>query len=327
MESIIDVYPAFDVYYYGYYLRGILDIFKKSSIKYTINDFPKFSQRCLAFKYKPTNLNIYIDAEDSDLIDSKGLDWCKIYGKVNINPNKMPNHHNKVRPIEPSFGIKIWNSFSTLLNAYQTYKNCNTNKINIYQHFYNYWRHLTNRLELYEYKPGYSDPNYIFFLSSIWAPDDECNNYRLKFIQVANKIEWIKFEGGFAPPSRYDVTGLEKYTINNRYSIRKYINKIKRSSVVFNTPAVLNCQGWKLGEYLALGKAIISTPLKRTIPIPLIHGKHVHFIDGSSESIKNAIYLICKNNNYRKYLEQNALEYFLKNMSAKKVINELISNN
>ena len=43
-----------------------------------------------------------------------------------------------------------------------------------------------------------------------------------------------------------------------------------RSAVVFNCPAVHGCLGWKLGEYLTLRKAIISTDLGRRLPAPLV---------------------------------------------------------
>ena len=40
--------------------------------------------------------------------------------------------------------------------------------------------------------------------------------------------------------------------------MNEWISKTKQSAIVFNTPAFWSCHGWKLGEYLAMGKCIIS---------------------------------------------------------------------
>jgi hypothetical protein len=54
-----------------------------------------------------------------------------------------------------------------------------------------------------------------------------------------------------------------------------------------------------LGEYLAMGKAIISTPLSNKLPEDFIHGKIIHIIS-NLEELKNAILLIIEDNSYRK---------------------------
>ena len=86
--------------------------------------------------------------------------------------------------------------------------------------------------------------------------------------------------------------------------------KTKSSAVVFNTPAVWLCHGFKLAEYLALGKAIISTFISRELPSPLVHGRHVHYIDGSPISFREAIELILSDQGYRINLERNAYDYY-----------------
>ena len=94
-------------------------------------------------------------------------------------------------------------------------------------------------------------------------------------------------------------------------SISEYIEKTKQSVFVFNTPAFWNCHGWKLGEYLAMGKAIVSTPLSNDLPYPLEHGVNIHFLkDDSEEEMQNAINQIIENQAYRKKLEAGAKKYW-----------------
>lgn len=94
--------------------------------------------------------------------------------------------------------------------------------------------------------------------------------------------------------------------------MKAWMEKTKQSILVFNTPAFWNCHGWKLGEYLALGKAIISVPLFNDMPAPLIHGENIHFVENDENKIKEAIELIINNNEYRLKLEKGALAYWEK---------------
>ena len=96
--------------------------------------------------------------------------------------------------------------------------------------------------------------------------------------------------------------------------------------VAFSTPGVKNCLGWHLGEFMALGKAIISLPLTRSMPSPVNHAEHVHFVDGSKEEIAAAIQTIQQNRDYRNRLETNARKYFETYLSPGRVIEHLLQN-
>jgi glycosyltransferase involved in cell wall biosynthesis len=103
-----------------------------------------------------------------------------------------------------------------------------------------------------------------------------------------------------------------------------YLPRVQRSMVAFNTPAVHGCHGWKLGEYLALGKAIVTTPLLRALPAPLVHGEHAHIVDGSVESLCEAITLLREDRGYRMRLERGARAYFDQYLAPRRVIERLI---
>lgn len=53
--------------------------------------------------------------------------------------------------------------------------------------------------------------------------------------------------------------------------------------MVFNTPAVHNCHGWKLGEYLAMRKVIVSTPLSNELPGRLEDGKNILIVEDEEQ--------------------------------------------
>ena len=72
-----------------------------------------------------------------------------------------------------------------------------------------------------------------------------------------------------------------------------------------------------------MGKAIISTPLTREMPSPLVHGKHVHYVD-SVEEIFEAVVKINSDENYRKQLEEGARTYYEEWIAPEVVIQRLI---
>ena len=101
-----------------------------------------------------------------------------------------------------------------------------------------------------------------------------------------------------------------------RVGIDAYLAEVRRSAVVFNSPAVHGCLGWKLGEYLALGKAIISVSLGgRRLPADLVHGEHVHFVEDDVDAMRDALELILHDDGYRRHLEVGARRWYDEQMS------------
>ena len=93
-------------------------------------------------------------------------------------------------------------------------------------------------------------------------------------------------------------------------SAKEWVSKTKESAIAFNTPAFWNCHGWKLGEYLAMGKAIVSTALSNNLPAPLEHGKNIHFVECTKEAMKETIDYLIRHPEYRKRLEEGASQYW-----------------
>jgi len=102
--------------------------------------------------------------------------------------------------------------------------------------------------------------------------------------------------------------------------------KTKKSILVFNTPSVHNCHGWRISENLALGKAIISTKFSNELPVSLEHGKNIHFISNNKD-FKLDFDKIINSREYRLKLENEAKKYFIEYVSPEKVIKSIVSGN
>lgn len=61
-----------------------------------------------------------------------------------------------------------------------------------------------------------------------------------------------------------------------------------------------------------MGKCIISTPLSNDLPAPLVHGEHIHYVENTEESMRDAVEYILAHPEYRHKLEAGARAYWEK---------------
>lgn len=299
--------------------------------------------------YEQEYKKVFLHLNDMSTLKEKDYDWCDIYGSVNANFQRYPKeNYPKLISLAPSFGIRNDNLLKTLwstlqvffINSLQILKhkewNKNTSRMecnpfsNIKHHFGRRYKTWKYRLPLSAYKNIIpSTDNYVFFLSTLWYSDewnknDETVNLRrAHFIRACRSINQsinqsipqlnpIKFEGGLLADKSSSNEKFADVLAEHGEPFTIWIEKTKRSALVFNTPAFWDCHGWKLGEYLALGKCIISTKLNNDLPCPLEHGKNIHFVEDNEESMREAIEYILAHPDYRHKLEQGAKEYWEK---------------
>jgi hypothetical protein len=335
--STVVVNPNFDAYYNAFYIRGIVDAFGETNVRFSARPFPAMPSECLAFIAKDqVETRVVIDPCDgAGIVSRVGLEWCDVYGKVNLAPSVIPKQDlRKCVAIGPSFGVQLWrglNSWRVALQNYRLsvdYRTSCPGSNSSFQHFANYRRQSIYRTPLDAFTPASSKDDYIFFLSSVWKDNEapETNDNRALFIEGCTSFANLTFEGGFVVGEANEQQRFNNRAISShRIDFQEYLAKTKSSAVVFNTPAVWCCHGWKLGEFLALGKAIISTPLTRDLPSPLIHGQHIHYVEPTLSCIQAAIDRITGDRDYRKRLEENSRGYYSTFLQPNRVIDRLIN--
>ena len=329
---MIRIDPLFNAFYYSFYIEGLREIFGTQNLRYDTHVEWPLVPHSLCFEVE--GKRVYISAEDGSGFNSEALQWCDVYAKVNIDPNVQPEHHHeKIFPIGPSFGVRNYGLANTLIHMTRTTTMVWTSYHNLRkrfgrywprEHIANHWRQYKHRLPLSVYRPAPSERDYVFFVGSVWKREAQTNEYRALFMDVCRSTPGLRFEGGFPPRSDH-YQPYEQLLMSQRVPFSEYIKKTKKSAVVFNTPAVHGCLGWKLAEYLALGKAIISTHVGRTLPSPFVHGEHMHFVDGSETSIRDAILRITSDDAYRANLERGAREYYDAYLSPRRVIERVVN--
>jgi len=329
MERIV-LDPACNYSYSSFYIQGIID-FYHGKVSYSSGPFVELKYgpdtHIFAFKVieKTSEKKIAIDFGDSTDIFTEFLNWADIYGKINLSPSsKIEKDKHKIRIIAPGYGIKIFNKPLATLTAIINFLKCNERTVDFRSYLSNYLA-TTNRMQLFAEPDFHTLDNYIFFLSTYWESQEVTNKYRLNFIKACRNISGIDFEGGLVLENSVNNNNLGDAITNIRLEYRDYISKIQKSSIVFNTPAFHLCHGWKLAEYMALGKAIVSTPIINILPEPLEHEKNIYFVSGEISETEEAVKLLIKDKNLRKKLEKGAYEYYLRFVQPKKAISLLLS--
>lgn len=323
---MIELYPVFDPYYHGFYLGGLAAVFGRRALRPRRRGFPRFERDGLAFVVGRGGPRIYLDTDDTGTLDPVALEWCDVYAKVNVDPQLADTSARaRVLPIGPGFGTR--ERWLTPLAPLSLAAAAGRNRgekgaLALAQRWSWMWR---RRSPLSGYHPGGRvDPDYLYLAASVWAPDDDCNGLRAHFIDLARALPGSRFEGGFAPPFRADVPLDPTHGMSGRDPHAVYLERTRRSCLAFNTPAVLDCLGWKLGEYLALGKAILSTPLRRVLPIPLEHGVHAHFVGEDRASIADGIERIRRDACYREDLGRAARSYYENHLAPRRVVERIL---
>lgn len=235
---------------------------------------------------------VVIDFRDKQSVKEDAYDWCDVYAKINFSKVHTDiRFHNKMKSMPPGFGIKIWGVYGSFFNCISNLLKCSFSPISsIKTHLGNYYHQFRRpRIDDYMNTNNNYEKNSIFLIATLWSHKNcltTTNVYRRTFVGTCKSLG-VDFEGGFfAISSHPQYEEFEHLVFTKRYKALEYVSKTKKSLFVFNTAAVHDCHGWKLGEYLAMGKAIISTPLTNNLPEELIHGKNIHFINNSDELIE-----------------------------------------
>ena len=325
-KQTLTIRPPLDYSYYSFELLGLKRLYPSTRFVFDRLLFPEIGYRYLSFVL-PGGRKVVIDSTDDAECNSSGLAWCDVYAKQNLDPVLNDGRdRRKLICIGPSFPVCDWGLVRSWARALADYWTCRKEISDARRHFSSYLTPVRHRVREEDYRPSESSAEYIFFAAPLWPNEPLCNRSRADFMAACKDLApGVQVEVGFTPRSFLPVPGFEDLLLPRRYTLREYLERTRRSAVAFNTPAVLDCHSWRLGEYLALGKAIISTPLARALPAPLEHGKAVHFVDGSRQSLTDALDRLLRDHDYRRQLERGARRYYDAHVAPEKTIERILA--
>lgn len=323
MRIVVDA--ADNILYKSYYIYALEQLFP-GKVKHSVKPFSDLSDRARStwsMRFVIDGTKYVISCNDSYAVDKELYDWCDVYGCVNANRALTPvEFRGKLISLCPSFGVRCWSPAETAFHAVAGTLSlalsgslaCSGFK----KYAGKYWHLLKDRVGYGDYvAPTEVSDDYVFFCSTLWYNneynhnDEGVNRTRADFIRACKSVLGLRFEGGLVSqgPERSS-EDLFRDCLSRPYPMEEWMKKTRESVCVFNTPAFWNCHGWKLGEYLSMGKAIVSTPLSNDLPEPLVHGVNVHFVENEPGAMKEAVEKISLEKDYRMKIERGTRDYW-----------------
>lgn len=331
--------PRCQILYASFYIIGLYRRYGRTNVRFSSKYFASLNYRgredydqFFAFVVVDTHINTVtkyvVDYGDKNTVREHAERWCDVYGKINITENTDLTN-TKLLSIPPSFGVRIWMGKKNTFNAGLNLIKCGFKPPVPIKSFLGSYKACAyrNSIEDYEEACTIENEDYVFFMSTLWD-HQECidftNPLRYRYMKAA-KRNIKKFEGGFvATDSNKEYYKYSDMITSTFLNPAAYLEKVKKSIFVFNTPAVHNCHGWKLGEFLAMGKAIISTPLSNMLPSPLVSGKNIVIV--RSEDEVDITIKMLKDVEFREKLKRNSKKYYNTYASPQVVVQMIINN-
>jgi hypothetical protein len=287
------------------------------------------------------------------------LEKVDFYFKRSFNPEYHHDYLNasRIYPLGFNYHVTTNNNPLDKINIILKLNHCMNNykkMANIFTKYiynYNFYFHV----DKFEDTPRYSLHPSILFLTKIWSPYGESGE---SFVSIEDKIEreYInkmrvecvrrlrkefgnRFIGGLIP-SKYTCKNFSEYVVNPVITNRiNFLRLIKNSDICIATMGLYKSNGWKLAEYIAASKAIVTEKLHYAVPGNFSIGVNYLQFNNADECIEQTYKLVNNNdfafemkvNNYNYYnsylrpdsLILNSLIIALKNRWNEKMIKEV----
>lgn len=143
----------------------------------------------------------------------------------------------------------------------------------------NLWQFVPS-LGKMEDMPPENAPNKIIFMARTWDPNqnsahldhkrkldrDSINHGRANCIRALRNAFGEKFLGGFAPSELAKKYYPDLLLHNNSYNKKNYIEILRASTIGIATAGLHGSLGWKMAEYVAFSRAIVSENFNTSLP-------------------------------------------------------------
>ena len=319
--ATILISPDSSPQYYSYYLDGLTNAIPGARVRYSVAETPRLtSPRDGLAVVLPSGRRLFIAADDHPTVNLAALSWCDVYGQVNLeSAQRNQPGGNKLLALGPGFGTRQSSSLRAIAHVLGASARGGRSFAGPLPRARAIAKHQRDRLPLCAYRPQPSSDDTLFFLASFWHQHPQANNARID-LWSALQHTGLKLEGGFVGAKASIAPRLQA---SETYDLTRYIQRTQHSVVALNTPAVHGCLGWKLGEFFALGKAIVSLPLSREMPGGLDSGEQILIVETPDEAA-DAVCRLAGNQALRTQLERNARQYFDAWLSPMSIAHRLI---
>jgi hypothetical protein len=237
------------------------------------------------------SIRVIYDTADSSDIDTQKLALCEVYFKRSYDPAIVTGlkEDNKIYPLGFNYPVYAKHDFSWFQNSWNFMTDKSFLKKDAFRQYIRtstLWSRLlrpTNgrfdcSAEALEGLPLLSREPIILFFARLWDPkrakrsdlEDErhyINTMRVECIRKLKAQFGSLFSGGLEP-NEFAINHYPDYVVPDPTITRKhvYLRNLKRASICVATMGLQQSNGWKLGEYIAGAKAIVTEKLYHCVP-------------------------------------------------------------
>jgi hypothetical protein len=229
-------------------------------------------------------LRYYFDVHDSHEIDADALDSCDVYlkrGYVHTARNA------KVRAL----GL----NYQVCADGFDLFELERRFRLEGWRPAARYFAHRQLTVSDFEAEPTTGEPR-VLFLCRTWQPEPGrgrernaervvINDGRAACIVALRKAFGERCIAGFAPSAyaqlRYPQAVVSDPSITER---RRYVRLMRTTPICVATVGLHRSNGWKLGEYIASSRAIVSEELQHDVP-GLVRGRNYLAFKTTSECV------------------------------------------
>ncbi|WP_405420015.1 hypothetical protein [Marinobacter flavimaris] len=288
------------------------------------------------------------DAGDIGLPES--LDKCDLYYKRSYNENFHENlnddQRSKIRPFGFNYQVarkNRWLLINRLLmefvarpfNPFKSKNNFHLHNVKelIDLNFSQRKKIMPDHKEL---RPEVSDKKYsVLFICRLWDPEGlseenredarKVNESRIEIIRDLGARLGDRFLGGIQRTQYAEKQVPDLIIKDKKFTSRdNYLKLVRQSEIVISSSGLLGSTGWKFGEYVALGKAIISEPLQSEVPGGFNVGTHYLEFHTPSQCVKIVDQLL-GDGELRQKLEDNVSKYFWEYLEPENLMRDIIN--
>lgn len=160
----------------------------------------------------------------------------------------------------------------------------------------------------------------ILFITRLWNPEEakseesklhrqRINAMRVACIEACREKYREQFTGGLIKDA-FSVKHYSQLLLPDALTCKKgYLNTIKQHTICIATTGLHNSIGWKMAEYVAASKVIVSEPLHFELPGNYERGKHYLEFANEKELISQIDYLL-QNKTAMQQIMQNNHHYY-----------------
>jgi hypothetical protein len=259
------VAPDVDLYFVGRVLAGV---FEQPDANVSIRIASWIKCRSVGLEVNGTRFGIEL-SDHQTYLDMGLYEWCDIYAKRSLRVEHLPRL-SKAVPFAPHCAGNSKRSMSRVLAALASASPLFFSRRNsIYRYLAApHWKD-------FELSPAEAISETILFQTRLWDPvetpgDAVVNEERINLLLALKGQFGDRFVGGVVP-NVYAKSNYPELISPNPVRQSDYIKWAKNSAIGIYSRGLFGSVAFKMAEFLASSKCIVSEPIDNALPGPIEH--------------------------------------------------------